>query len=169
MATELETLLNRYESGELSRRELLGAFALMLLPTPAAPEPAPAIGAVRQMNHVTLYVRDVERSQRFYQSLFGMPVVIRQDTGVNLSTGAGFLGLYPADNEAPAINHFCLGMPRFHAESARSALARHGVDASIRQRGDTAELYFTDPDGIRVQLQDVRYRGGVGPAGDRDP
>jgi hypothetical protein len=26
-----------------------------------------------------------------------------------------------------------------------------------------------DPDGISVQLQDVKYKGGVGPLGDRDP
>lgn len=26
-----------------------------------------------------------------------------------------------------------------------------------------------DPDGIRVQLQDLRYRGGIGLLGDRDP
>lgn len=44
-----------------------------------------------------------------------------------------------------------------------------GVDATIRVRDETKELYFTDPNGIRMQLQDVRYRGGVGPLGDRDP
>jgi hypothetical protein len=36
-------------------------------------------------------------------------------------------------------------------------------------RGETKELYFTDPDGIRVQLQDVKYKGGVGILGDKDP
>jgi hypothetical protein len=44
-----------------------------------------------------------------------------------------------------------------------------GVSGGIDRRGETRELYFTDPHGIRVQLQDVRYRGGVGPLGDRDP
>ena len=43
------------------------------------------------------------------------------------------------------------------------------VLARIRLRGDTKELYFNAPDNVRVQLQDVRYRGGVGPLGDRDP
>jgi hypothetical protein len=33
----------------------------------------------------------------------------------------------------------------------------------------TEELYFTDPDGIRVQLQDVKYKGGSGVLGDKDP
>jgi hypothetical protein len=30
-------------------------------------------------------------------------------------------------------------------------------------------LYFTDPDGIRVQLQDVKYCGGSGFLGDVCP
>ena len=47
-------------------------------------------------------------------------------------------------------------------------LTDQGLDGTIRLRDDTKELYFMDPDNIRVQLQDVRCRGGVGPLGDRD-
>ena len=43
------------------------------------------------------------------------------------------------------------------------------LDAAINRRGDTEELYFDDPDGISVQIQDTKYRGGVGRLGDRDP
>lgn len=48
-------------------------------------------------------------------------------------------------------------------------LVDRGIKGNIRLRGDTKELYFTDPDGIRVQLQDVKYKGGTGPLGDKDP
>ncbi len=41
------------------------------------------------------------------------------------------------------------------------------MKGNIRLRGDTKELYFTDPDGIRVQLQDVKYIGGTGVLGDK--
>ena len=44
-----------------------------------------------------------------------------------------------------------------------------GIESVIRARGDTNELYLVDPDGIRIQLQDVRYRGGIGAIGDHDP
>jgi uncharacterized protein (TIGR00369 family) len=33
----------------------------------------------------------------------------------------------------------------------------------------TPELYFTDPDGLLVQLQDVKYCGGSGVLGDQCP
>jgi ribonuclease PH len=48
-------------------------------------------------------------------------------------------------------------------------LADRGIKGNIRLRGDTKELYFTDPDGIRVQLQDVKYIGGTGVLGDKPP
>lgn len=35
--------------------------------------------------------------------------------------------------------------------------------------GGTPELYFTDPDGLAIQLQDVKYCGGGGFLGDACP
>jgi glyoxylase I family protein len=169
MPTNLELLIDHYDSGRLSRRELLGALAMLAIPS-ASPSTAPKIGVAKQINHATLYVRDVEQSRAFYQRLFGMPVLIAPPPGVNLSVAGGFLGLYPIDpGQSPQINHVCFGLEHFDADAIRRKLAAEGVDATIRARGETKELYFNDPDGIRMQLQDVRYRGGVGPLGDRNP
>ena len=169
MRSDLDQLLSRYDNGQITRRELLGTLtALAAVPRVAAAQPG--IGAARQMNHVTVFVEDISRSAGFYQDLFGMPLLTRQDPGVNLDTGAGFLGIYPAPSGAAgSIHHFCLGLENFDADAARQKLVDRGVDANIRLRGETKELYFTDPDNITVQLQDVSYRGGVGPLGDRDP
>jgi catechol 2,3-dioxygenase-like lactoylglutathione lyase family enzyme len=169
----LDSLLQQYESGSLSRRELLGALALMVA-APAAIDAAQAskpIGAVKSMNHVSVFVPNVQKSVAFYQDLFGLPLLTRQDPGINLSTGSSFLGIYPAQAGATAgsINHICLGMENFDADAVLKQLTDRGIKGNIRLRGDTKELYFTDPDGIRVQLQDVKYKGGTGPLGDRDP
>lgn len=170
MSSELDNLLCRYEGGGISRRELLGALTLLVAGA-AAPAGAATVGEVKALNHVTVFVPNVQRSVEFYQGLFGLPVLTRQDPGVNLNCGAGFLGIYPAPPGASggSINHVCLSMERFDADAVVATLAGHGVKASIRLRGDTKELYFTDPDGIRVQLQDVKYKGGVGPLGDQEP
>jgi catechol 2,3-dioxygenase-like lactoylglutathione lyase family enzyme len=169
MPTNLELLIDHYDSGRLSRRELLGALAMLALPV-TEKGAAPKVAVAKQINHATLYVRDVEQSRAFYQRLFGMPVLTAQPTGFNLRVGDGFIGVYPGEpGESPRIDHVCFGLDRFDADAARAKLAAEGVDATIRLRGETKELYFTDPNGIRMQLQSVRYRGGVGPLGDRDP
>jgi catechol 2,3-dioxygenase-like lactoylglutathione lyase family enzyme len=169
MIGELDALLRRYERREITRRDLLGALALATAAASETVAAYPQVGTVRQLNHVTVFVPDVQKSAQFYQRLFGMPLLTRQDPGVNLDAGSGFLGIYPAQNRRPGIDHLCLGLDRFDADAALEKLTEAGVKGSIRLRGDTKELYFTDPDGVRVQLQDVRYKGGVGPLGDRDP
>ena len=169
MSLDLDQLLNRYENGHISRRELLGTLTAFV-GAPRTVQGQPEIGAAKQLNHVTIFAQSVSRSTEFYQDLFGMPVLTRQDPGINLDTESGFLGIYPAPTDsAGSIHHFCLGLESFNAEAVHQALIDRGVDANVRLRGETKELYFTDPDGIRVQLQDVRYRGGVGPLGDCDP
>jgi hypothetical protein len=60
-------------------------------------------------------------------------------------------------------------MENFDADAVLKQLNERGIKGSIRLRGDTKELYFTDPDGIRVQLQDVKYVGGAGVLGDKPP
>lgn len=169
MIAELDALLHRYERREITRRDLLGGLLALAARAPDALGAPPAVAPVRQLNHVTAFVRDVQTSAAFYQRLFGMPLLTRQDPGVNLNAGSGFFGIYPARGRPPGIDHVCFGLDQFDADAVREALGTAGVNASIRLRGDTKELYFTDPEGIRVQLQDVRYRGGVGPLGDRDP
>jgi catechol 2,3-dioxygenase-like lactoylglutathione lyase family enzyme len=167
---EFEMVLDRYEDGHLSRRELLGALVAMALPLPRAQAAPPLIGTATQLNHATLFVRDVARSRAFYQRLFGMPVLTPQGAGVNLRAGASFVGLYPAgDRGEPRIDHICLSIDRFDAGTVLPRLRALDLEAEIVKRGDTEELYFSDPDGIGVQVQDTRYRGGVGPLGDRDP
>jgi hypothetical protein len=43
-----------------------------------------------------------------------------------------------------------------------------GPDAGGAKEG-TPELYFTDPDGLQIQLQDVSYCGGSGVLGNICP
>jgi catechol 2,3-dioxygenase-like lactoylglutathione lyase family enzyme len=169
----LDGMLKQYEDGTLSRRDLLAALALLVAAPSAADaaQSAKPIGAVKSMNHVTVFVPHVQKTVDFYQGLFGMPILTRQGTGINLSTGSGFYGIYPAPagTTTGSINHVCFGMENFDADAVLKQLTDRGVKGNIRMRGDTKELYFTDPNGIRVQLQDVKYKGGTGVLGDKDP
>jgi catechol 2,3-dioxygenase-like lactoylglutathione lyase family enzyme len=171
MSAGLDRLVRQYEDGQLSRRDLIAALAALVAgaAAPRAVDAASTVGPVKQMNHVSIFVPDVQKSKQFYQDVFGLPLLTSQDPGVNLSTGSGFLGIYPAPATAPkgSINHLCLGIEGFDADAVLKTLTERGVTARIRQRGDTKELYLTDPDGISVQLQDTKYIGGTGVLGDK--
>ena len=169
MHANIEQLLRNYEAGRISRRELLALLAGLLVSFPAAATGEPAIGTVKQLNHVTIFVQDVEKSAAFYRDLFAMPLLTPQPPGLNLRAGTGFLGIYPAQGRHIGIDHLCFGLENFDPDAVLKKLTDRGISASIRRRGDTKELMLTDPDNIRVQLQDVSYTGGVGPLGNRHP
>ena len=151
----------------------------------AAPNVAgPPSIPVQTLNHFTLTVSNVERSVAFYEKVLGMRVQATQATEADwskpvipvLGIGGGpqFIAFGrggSATATSGRIDHFCLGMPGFHADAVVKMLADHGLTANVRKRADaqppSEELMFSDPDGIRVQIQDVAYCGGTGVLGDR--
>jgi len=74
---------------------------------------------------------------------------------------------YARERAEPAghIGHFCLGVQNFNADQALKTLQDRGVTARMRTRGESKEIFLTDPDNVQVQLTDVTYCGGSGPKG----
>jgi len=175
---------------QLSRRDFLWTVPAFVAASRAMAQTARPI-PVRKLNHVTLNVSDVKRSLDFYQGLFGMPIQARQGQTVCLRIGSGpqYLALSPANGDPPSISHFSLTVPNFNVDRLIGLLEQHGImridgpgDGSlsggplrvrVRMRGPdeggaaqgTPELYFGDPDGLVIQLQDPSYCGGAGPLG----
>jgi catechol 2,3-dioxygenase-like lactoylglutathione lyase family enzyme len=158
-----------------------------------APKSAPAAGLlpVRDYNHVTSFVTNQRRTVGFYQKLFQMPIDTYQGPLPILRVGTGnqslaFVGA--PDRQAPAfIDHVCFAVEDFDPDRILATLADYGVTPRADERrrpaplksyvtmrmpdrggapGGTPELYFTDPDGILLQVQDVRYCCGSGYLGD---
>jgi catechol 2,3-dioxygenase-like lactoylglutathione lyase family enzyme len=156
---------------------------------------------LRDLSHLTIFSTDSQRSNKFYQDLFGFSIRSYQGpTAPTLAVGptVQFLmftgGGGPARGGAPAapprpasINHVCMNMDAFKPDDVLKALEsygvkpregaqgpagplRHYVSMRMENRGGapegTPELYFTDPDGLLIQLQDVKYCGGSGYLGD---
>src|SRR5262249_39777477 len=129
-----------------------------------------------------------------YQELFGLVVQAHQAASPVLEVGIGnqfvmLTGPAPAAGASAApraigINHACFNMPGFVVDKVQQAFTDYGLKprgagpvgplmhyVSLRMPdrggapGGTAELCFTDPDGIPIQLQDVSYCGGGGVLG----
>lgn len=153
----IDSLVSAFESGRLTRRQLVQGLAALVASTGAveAAAQAPAIPAL-SLNHVSLAVADPEASKQFFQKTFGMPVASTQGTGINLSLGTSFLGLYKMPNPG-RVDHVCLGVDNYEVNAMAAKLDAQGIKATIRK--DKPEVYFNDPDGIRFQLENKDYRG----------
>lgn len=165
---------------DLTRRGLLGSFGILAAARGLTAQAKKSSIRVKALNHMTLTVADPHKSLEFYQGLFGLPVQARQGETTILRIGFGpqFVALSKGRaNAKRGIAHFCMTVENFSVEQILKTLAEYGVTrtdtagsgplkAWVRQREEgTAELYFTDADGITVQLQDASYCGGTGVLG----
>ena len=154
----------------------------------ASPEPAPTRGsiALRGLSHLTINVPDPEATNTFYRQTFGMDIQAYQGASPLMGVGPGvhFLMFIGAGTGQARINHACLSLESFDVAHVQGALEEHGITLRGTGRGGaggplrhwislrmpnrggapegTPELYFSDPDGLSIQLQDVRYCGGGG-------
>jgi catechol 2,3-dioxygenase-like lactoylglutathione lyase family enzyme len=165
MSHAVESLLSQYESGRMSRRDLVALLTALA----AAPGTAAAQAVVLRaatLNHASPIVSDLDRSVAFYQRTFGLGVRSTQQGGVNLAVGDAFLGIYQGDaNAMPHIDHFCFGIRGFDPAATVAALEAQGLAAESRTRDGVTQIYTADPDNLRIQLQDVRFCGGLGSLG----
>ena len=155
MNSQVEALLSSYERGRCTRRQFVAAVSA-LLPVPSLGQTQPTSPIVaRDLNHVTLHVKDLGRSLEFYQRLLGLHVTEQGKDYCNFGMRSTFLFLDASKNES-AIDHFCIGIDGFNLQATKQKLAGMSVNATI-ESGD--QLYVRDPDGLRVQFSPTDYRG----------
>lgn len=151
-------------------------------------DPGPGLFTLSEINHFTAFTNDGAGANSFYQQAFGLEVQAYQGPNSPV-TGIGdgyqfvmYAGPFPGGENAPAnLHHGCFNMLGFDEQQILDTLTAYGLTAQGERQigplmhyvsrrmparggaeGGTPELYFTDPDGILMQLQDVSYCGGGG-------
>lgn len=154
MSSQIETLLSAYESGACTRRQFLAAISALLPVASVAQTKTAAPFVARGINHVTLNVKDLGRSQEFYERLFQFPRAKRVDKD-EYYLGMDNTFLFLGASHKSSIDHFCIGVEDYDPQAAKQKLTSLGINASIESGN---QLYFHDPDGVKVQLSSPDYR-----------
>ena len=147
MFNQISNLLGHYETGQLSRRELLvGLTALAAAPKASAQSSSNLKGV--EINHIAINVPDVQASRDFYRELLDLPVLDESRNSSFLGLGDGnFLSIFRG---SPGLNHYCIGIENYEVDRVMNELTRQGLEP--RRTAGTDRVYFDDPDGIEVQL-----------------
>ena len=147
MFNQISNLLGHYETGQLSRRDLLvGLTALAVAPQTSAQSSSALKGA--EINHIAINVPDVQASRDFYRELLDLPVLDESRNSSFLGLGEGnFLSIFRG---SPGLNHYCIGIENYEVDRVMNELRRKGLQP--RRTAGTDRVYFDDPDGIEVQL-----------------
>ena len=127
---------------------------------------------LKQIDHVVLRIRDLQKSLAFYRDVLGCPVDKVQD-GIGLwqvRAGSSLIDLIPLDGvlgkmggagpqkQGRNVDHFALQITPFDEAKIRAHLAAHHVtitDSGQRYgaEGDGPSIYILDPDGNSVELK----------------
>jgi catechol-2,3-dioxygenase len=127
---------------------------------------------IREIDHLVLRVRDLDRMLWFYCEVLGCSVQRRQDDIglVQLRAGRSIVDLVAVDGvlgraggAAPAaegrnLDHFCLRIEPFDEPAIRQALVTQGIEVGplvprYGAEGLGPSLYLSDPEGNGVELK----------------
>lgn len=159
--------------------------------------PYPGLFQLSDLSHFTTFLANKDRANNFYTETFGKQFQAYQGPDfplIEVGDGLQFL-MYVGGTQSGAptgagrIDHVCFNMTDFSVAGILEQLSDLGLtprlDTSDTQplmhwvsmrmparggaSGGTPEVYFSDPDGIRIQLQAAGYCGGGGYLGDSCP
>jgi hypothetical protein len=159
METILERLLQAFERGDLSRRQMVAGLMALLAPTGAARLQADDAAGQRSafravgLNHIALRVTDIPRSRDFYVSHLGMEVMRESASSCFLRCGEHFVALFRGD--APRLDHYCYSVEHYTVAGAAGTLRELGIQPRVAGN----RIYFPDPDGLVIQLAAPGFLG----------
>jgi catechol 2,3-dioxygenase-like lactoylglutathione lyase family enzyme len=183
MHDEIDKLVTAYDEKRITRRQLIGALLASAAPLGAdgaqqkpavnltgTPPPNNALFRGRIVNHVTLRVKDVDESRRFYQELLGARVLLdsrtsEQTGSIDLLLGDSFVTVSGGRGDAD-IDHFAIGLdPWPGAERALDLVQKRFPNSEARtnqnrfsKAAEVKSVMLKDPSGISVQLGSVKYQ-----------
>ncbi|MBH2797826.1 VOC family protein [Serratia marcescens] len=127
---------------------------------------------LQRLDHVVLRVRDMQNSLRFYTQIVGCDIAKqRPDLGlVHLRAGASMIDLVDIngvlgkkggaapDRHRQNVDHVCLRIDPFNEDELLAYLRAQGIgvdpaESRYGAEGDGPSIYFSDPDGNRVELK----------------
>lgn len=153
MQSEVDALLSSYESGKLSRRQLLAQVAaLAAMPSIGRQAGAASTFQAVGLNHIALSVTDIPRSRDFYVQHLGLTVSRESSSSSFLTCGDNFVALFRSGEAG--LNHYCYAIEGYDVDAAADKLRANNLPPRI----SGGRIYFDDPDGIEVQLAAPGHR-----------
>ena len=152
----IDNLLNDFERGKMSRRQLVQALAVGALAGTATPLLAAEPRKLKaiSVNHYVYAVPDYAKTRDFYSDLLGMKV--SEDTGKQCYLGFGDTLLTartsPLPGGKPYITHVGYTLDDWDADAVEAELKRRRLEPRIDMGGGAKSFHFRDPDGYDVQV-----------------
>jgi catechol 2,3-dioxygenase-like lactoylglutathione lyase family enzyme len=150
MRTEIAKIVEGYEQGSLSRRELIEGLMMVFVASGSALAAESTI-RVNRIHHVSIHVSDLQRSVKFYREAFGLRILNedKKTQTVRLVGGTGWVVIRQG-SPAGVVDHFALGIDHMDEAAITREMQAHGI--SPKDTGEPLGFHVVDPDGFPVQM-----------------
>ena len=162
MDSMIDSLFDQYERGRMTRRHLVQALAVLILPESASAQGATTIVRGLSVNHVALTVSDVPRSFAFYERLFGVTKgwpATGAGTGIHMDLPDGYISIDSVAAQKGVITHFAVAVDHMDRPAAKrladkinSELPDAKAKDSYQANTGGSTVNLKDPDGFFVQI-----------------
>jgi catechol-2,3-dioxygenase len=149
MEPMITEMVQRFERGTLSRRDLIQGLAMLV--AVSAANAAPQSGIVASgIDHVSVLASNLERSVEFYRNLFGLSILSEDKDHRIVRLGRERV-MISLRKEAPSgtVDHFGVKVEGFSKEAVTQSLSKLGLTP---QENWQYGFYVKDPDGANVQF-----------------
>ena len=152
MEAIVTNLVERFEKGALTRRELIQGLTMLVAAgsgASAAPFQESAFKATK-VDHISIQVTNLPKSIAFYRDIFGLSIVSEDKPNeiVRMGTTKTIVSLHHK-NPTGIVDHFALGIEKFNKEAVTQELKRRGLTP---EENIDAGFHVKDPEGMRVQI-----------------
>ena len=155
MEQMIAKLLQDFEQGNLTRRQLIQSLALAAAAAAAVVPAASAAGTslnAESINHISYQVADYRKTRDFYVDLFGWKAT--NDDGTRCRFSIGDVSIWPRNRPAgvttSSIDHISYGIADFDKDAVEAELKRRGL--SPKRGVNAVTFHFNDPDGFDVEV-----------------
>jgi catechol 2,3-dioxygenase-like lactoylglutathione lyase family enzyme len=156
MESAIAKLLDDFEHGRMTRRQLIQSIAIVAATaagaTPAGAGTPKGFKAVA-VNHISYQVNDYAKTRDFYADLFGMKIV--GDNGKQCSLILGDTNTFliprnaPQGSTPPRIDHIAYTIENWDKNAVKAELDRRG----LHPEPDTDNsFHVNDPNGFDLQI-----------------
>jgi glyoxalase/bleomycin resistance protein/dioxygenase superfamily protein len=157
----ISNLVNRYERGLLTRRDLIQGLAMLagagaaVTASAAAPlqDSSSAVAPLQatSIDHVSIQAKDLDQTVNFYKNVFGLPFLNedKKTKTVRLKVGGSRIAIRNVEPYG-VVDHFAFGVAHFDKASVIEKLKQQNVPPL--QTSEPLLFHVLDPDGYPVQI-----------------
>ncbi|HEY1242337.1 MAG TPA: VOC family protein [Bryobacteraceae bacterium] len=151
MEAIISKLVERFERGGLSRRELVQGLAMLAAGTAAQAQEGAGVLQAAKIDHVSVQVSDLPHAVTFYENIFGLKIQGEDKPNEIVRLGAAGKVLVSLHHKNPTavVDHFAIGVQGFNRDAVTKALKEHGITPEDNL---DAGFHIKDPEGMNVQI-----------------